>query len=131
MAKPRVGVQLIVFGEQLQTDFAGAVQAVAEAGYDGFEMGTPADDGKCEEANAAREAAGIVCTGCHAGFRNLGNPELVSQYIRHTLALGAEFLITSGNWATALTFTSQGWASSLARLFVSATNRAAWTISSG
>jgi len=98
MVKPRVGVQLIVFGEQLQTDFAGAVQAVAEAGYDGFEMGTPTDERPFEEAKAARDAARIVCTGCHAGFRNLSNPDLVSQYVRHTKGLGADFLITSGSW---------------------------------
>ena len=98
MARPRVGVQLIVFGEQLQTDFAGAVKAVAAAGYDGFEMGTPTDERHFEEAKAARDAAGIVCAGCHAGYRNLSNPDLVSQYVRHTKGLDAEFLITSGDW---------------------------------
>jgi len=37
------------------------------------------------------------------------------------------FLITAGTRATAFTLSSQGCASSLARLFVSATKRAAWT----
>jgi sugar phosphate isomerase/epimerase len=99
MAKPRVGVQLIVFGEQVQTDFAGAVQAVAEAGYDGFEMGTIDSDAQLDQVNAARQAAGIVCTGCHAGFRHLGDPDLVTQLIRYTRAVEADFFFSSGSGA--------------------------------
>ena len=98
MSKPRVGAQLIVFGEQLQTDFAGAVKAVAAAGYDAFEMGTIADAVQLDQVKAARDAAGIACSGCHAGFRQLGDVELVATLVANTKAVGSDFFITSGSW---------------------------------
>jgi len=102
MAQPRVGAELIVFGERVNTDFAGTIQAVAEAGYDGFEMGTIDSEEQFERVKAARDAAGIVCAACHAGYTNLLDPAKVKAYVRFTQAIGSEFFITSGrgDWKT-------------------------------
>ena len=102
MAQPRVGVQLIVFGERARTDLAGTLKAVAAAGYDGFEMGTMSNDQQLAEARAARDAAGLVCAGCHTGVDALKDPQQVKTLIHYTKAIGADFLISSGrsDWKT-------------------------------
>ena len=37
MAQPRIGVQLIIYGQRWQTDLPGVLREVAGAGYDGIE----------------------------------------------------------------------------------------------
>ena len=96
MARPRVGVQLIVFGEATQTDLVGSLKACARAGYEGFEMGVPADDKDLARWQAGRDAAGIVCTGCHTGTDQLADPANVKTLIKYAKGMGAEFILCSG-----------------------------------
>jgi sugar phosphate isomerase/epimerase len=96
MALPRVGVQLIVFGEATQTDLLGTLKACAAAGYAGFEMGVPSDDQDLARWQAARDAAGIVCTGCHSGTDQLADPAGVKALLKYAKAMGAEYLLVSG-----------------------------------
>jgi len=67
MAKPRVGAQLIVFGEQAGKDLAGCVKACAAAGYDGYEMGTMENDAQFQRTKAACEAGGIAVAAATRG----------------------------------------------------------------
>ena len=98
MARPRVGVQLIVFGERAGKDLRGTLQAVAAAGYDGFEGGVPGGREEVEKTKAALDGLGIVCAGCHSGFSDWDKPQVVKERIAGTKAIGSSFLITSGRW---------------------------------
>jgi sugar phosphate isomerase/epimerase len=101
MAKPRVGVQLIVFGERSRQDLPGVLKAVAKGGYDGFECGTPADEQQADEIKAAMAATRLACTGTHTSFGGLEDDAVVRGRIALTKALGAPFLISSGpGWKT-------------------------------
>lgn len=101
MAKPRVGVQLIVFGQRPRQDLPGVLEAVAKGGYDGFECGTPADQGQADQMKAAMGKVGLACTGAHTGFDGLDDDASVRQRIALTKAIGAPYLISSGpGWKT-------------------------------
>jgi sugar phosphate isomerase/epimerase len=102
MAKPRVGVQLIVFGEAARKDLPGTLKAAKAGGYDGFEGGAASSKEQAEKIRAAMEAAGIACCGCHAGFSDWDNAKVVAERIAGTKAVGAKYLITSGrsDWET-------------------------------
>jgi sugar phosphate isomerase/epimerase len=65
-------------------------------------MGTIDSREQFEEVKAARDAAGIVCAACHAGYGNLLDPAKVEAYVKFTQAIGSGFLITSGShqWKT-------------------------------
>lgn len=98
MSKPRVGVQLIVFGERVQTDLPGVVKAVAEAGYDGMEIGMPADGAQVERFRAAVEGSGLAVMGAHSGFVQWDDPSVVAHRIKAVKALGGRFVISSGRF---------------------------------
>ena len=102
MAKPRVGAQLIVFGERAGKDLTGCVKACAAAGYDGFEMGTMENDAQFQRTKAACEAGGIAVAGCHTGIDQLADLEKVKTFVKYAKAVGSDYLMSSGNggWKT-------------------------------
>lgn len=100
MAKPRVGVQLIVFGEKIEQDLPGVMQAVARAGYDGVEIGMPSDAAGVARFRQALEGTGLAVVGAHSGFTQWDDPDVVAQRIGAVKDLGGRFVITSGRFQT-------------------------------
>lgn len=98
MTKPRVGVQLIVFGDLVNRDLPAVATAVAAAGYDGMEIGMPADAQQAERFRAAAESAGLAIMGAHSGFTGWDDPAVVAQRIEAVKVVGGGFVITSGRF---------------------------------
>ncbi len=100
MAKPRVGVQLIVFGEKIEKDLPGVMRAVADAGYDGVEIGMPSGAEEVARFQQALQGTGLAVMGAHGGFTQWEDPGVVAQRVEAAKALGARFVITSGRFQT-------------------------------
>ena len=100
MASPRVGVQLIVFGERPQTDLKGVLVDVASAEYDGFEGGGVPSPEEEARVRSAMEGLPLDFIGGHYGINQLADLEAVEQSARHICALGGEFMMVSGRYDT-------------------------------
>jgi len=100
MAKPLVGVQLIVFGEQPNEDLGAVLAAVARAGYDGVEIGMPASQKQVDEMRMALSDSGLSLMGAHSGFVSWDDSDVVSQRISAVKDLGGRFAISSGRFKT-------------------------------
>ena len=77
MGQPRVGVQLIIFGERAQADLTGVLSELAAVGYDGFEGGAPATAAEADRVRAAMEGKSLGYVGGHCGedqVRKVGHP---------------------------------------------------------
>jgi sugar phosphate isomerase/epimerase len=100
MDRPRIGVQLIVFGELQKTNLGHVMAAVAQAKYDGAEVGMPADQQGTDRMRAALQSAGIALMGAHSGFVAWDDPDVVSHRISAVKSLGGRFVISSGRFET-------------------------------
>jgi len=96
MAGPRVGVQLIVFGERIQTDLKGVLVDVASAGYDGFEGGGVTSPEEEARVRTAIDGLSLDFLGGHFGLDQMANPDDVERFAGHVRALGGEFMMVSG-----------------------------------
>jgi len=70
MAKPRIGVQLIVWGARQSTDLLGVLDEVAAIGYAGVEMG-PSELQKFEDSKNLFTSRGLSLIGLHMGVGDL------------------------------------------------------------
>ncbi len=100
MSKPRVGVQLIVYGERAESDLPGVLSEVAAAGYAGFEGGLPADQKEVQQVQAALAKTGLAFTGGHASLEQLEDLAGLKARLGHIKALGGRYLISSGGGET-------------------------------
>jgi sugar phosphate isomerase/epimerase len=102
MSKPRVAVQLIVFGERTQTDMSAVLGDVAAAGYDGFEGGAPHSAEDVERMRAATDGRDVTYLGGHCGEDDWADGEAVAILAELVGRLGGGFLIGSGgtSWKT-------------------------------
>jgi sugar phosphate isomerase/epimerase len=96
MAKPKIGVQLIVYGGRDQTDFAGVVKEVAEAGYDGVEIAFNFKDRPADEIKGILADNNLELTGIHAGYGNIADMKSLEEGIAFLNAVGGKYLICSG-----------------------------------
>ena len=96
MAKPKIGVQLIVFGQKQQEDIAGVLRAVKEVGYEGFEGGNLfAQHGEGVVKDILAET-GLTVTGMHSGYGDQLDQGKVEANIAYLKAVGAKYYINSG-----------------------------------
>ena len=96
MSKPRVGIQLIVFGEKQQNDIAGVFREVAQAGYDGIEAGNLFEThGESRIRNLLSET-NLAIAGIHAGYNDLAKEGRVPAHMHYLKTVGAKYLICSG-----------------------------------
>ncbi|HET6382949.1 MAG TPA: sugar phosphate isomerase/epimerase [Armatimonadota bacterium] len=96
MAAPRVGIQLIVFGERTGKDLEGVMKDVKAAGYDGIEAGNLFRQRSETEAKALFEKTGLVLAGTHAGYAEFANEEKVKENVAFLNGMGARYLMCSG-----------------------------------
>lgn len=109
MSKPKVGLQLIIYGRRAQQDLAAVLAEVATAGYDGIEGGAPISQDQVDRIRAALEQAGLLCAGGHTGFSDLKDADAVKARARGVKALGGQYLISSGgDWPDLDTFLRAG-----------------------
>jgi len=102
VSQPRVGVQLIIFGERTQTDLSGVLGEVSAAGYAGFEGGVPSTAEEAARIRAAAEDNSLEYLGGHCGEDQLKDVATAKAIADGVKSLGGAFVICSGgsNWKT-------------------------------
>jgi sugar phosphate isomerase/epimerase len=96
MSKPRVAVQLIIYGDRAQRDLAGVAAEVAAAGYAGIEGGAPTDSRQVAHMQEALQREDLAYAGGHCGLDQLKDLSAVEAMARSARDLGAGFLLVSG-----------------------------------
>ncbi len=98
MSLPRVGVQLIIFGERPGADLRGVLAEVKEAGYDGFEGGVAESSEEQQRLGSACEESGLHYLGGHTEIHQIGDAETVGAFAKRIGELGGRFLMVSGRY---------------------------------
>lgn len=96
MAKPKVGIQLIVYGARPQTDLDGVFAECKEAGYVGIEsgnLGRVYGNSKIKDMLTRHR---LIFTGVHAGYGEIVDDSKLQENIASVQALGGKYLICSG-----------------------------------
>jgi len=96
MSQPIASVQLIVFGEQSQTDFEGVLKAVHAAGFPAIEAGNLFTTHGEEETRRLLDQYQIQVSGAHFGYGEYANAEHLETHIAYAKALGIRNLMCSG-----------------------------------
>jgi sugar phosphate isomerase/epimerase len=87
----KVGLQLYSVRGQMQEDFTGTLQRVAEAGYDQVEFAGYYDHSP-KEIKALLDQLGLTAPACHSGYNTLIEDQL-AQTIEAAKTIGHEYLI--------------------------------------
>lgn len=95
MRKPKVGIQLIVFGERQQDDIAGVFREVAEAGYDGIEAGNLFEAHGEDRIGNLLDETKLPIVGVHIGYDDLAKEGRVEAHMDYLKAVGGKYLICS------------------------------------
>jgi sugar phosphate isomerase/epimerase len=94
---PKAGIQVIIYGRRNREDIAGVLREVAEIGFAGAETGNLFRQ-EGDEARVRRmfEETGLTLCGCHAGFAEFQDAELLRGNLAFLKALGSRYLMCSG-----------------------------------
>jgi len=90
--KPKIGVQLIVWGDRPAKDLDGVLNEAASIGYSGVEMGPGPLQG-LEDPSEPFTSNGLALTGLHIGVGDMKTVETCLQLIKEC---GAHYLLFSG-----------------------------------
>jgi sugar phosphate isomerase/epimerase len=96
MARPKIALQLIVYGERARQDLDGVLREVAEVGYEGIEGGNLF---VIHGENLVRELlaeTGLAVAGMHSGYADQTDPRKVDANIEFLRAVGSKYYINSG-----------------------------------
>jgi len=96
MAKPKVGIQLIVYGARSGDDLAGVLQEVAEVGYAGVEAGNLFKQASPEEVKELFDKNELQLAGAHGGYGEVSQEENLEENIAYLKAMNSRYLICSG-----------------------------------
>ena len=96
MAKPKIGVQLIVYGGRQQTDLPTVLSEVAKAGYVGVEAGNLSEHYSFSELKRLYQEHGLVVSGVHSGYGDTASPEKLERSMTFLKEMGSRYLICSG-----------------------------------
>lgn len=97
MSKPKIGLQLIVFGGRQNQDLQGVMAAVAQVGYDAAEIGANfVDDLGVSAVRACIDATGLPVCGIHGGYGNYADPAWLDRAIDFCRGIDCGYLICSG-----------------------------------
>ena len=93
----QAGIQVIIYGQRNRDDIGGVLKEVAEIGFAGAETGNlfrqEGDEGKVRRMF---EETGLALCGCHAGFGEFQEEELLQGNIAYLKALDGRYLMCSG-----------------------------------
>lgn len=96
MAQPKIGLQLIVYGQRTHEDLLGVLREAAEAGYAGIEAGNLfASHGEGLVRDALTDT-GLAVAGMHSGYADQTDPAKVEANISYLQAVGSRYYINSG-----------------------------------
>jgi len=96
MAKPRVGLQLIIYGGRPTQDPTGVLREIKQAGYEGIEGGNLFDLGDPQMVKGLIQQSGMAVAGAHTGFGDFKSPARIDAHIKYLKEMGARYLICSG-----------------------------------
>lgn len=96
MPTPRVGIELIIYGQRQQTDLDGVLgecQATGYVGIEGGNLGRVYESMKVKEMFARH---GLSCAGVHSGYGDFTDDAKLQENLAFTKTMGAKYLICSG-----------------------------------
>ncbi len=96
MSQAKSSAQLIVYAGKQNDDLAGVLAGLAGIGYDGAEIGSNFIDEDWDVVKRAFDDAGIECSGIHAGFAMISDPEWQAKAIDFLQTIGSKYSICSG-----------------------------------
>jgi sugar phosphate isomerase/epimerase len=95
MSKPRIGLQLIIYGGRTAQDLGGVLREVKQAGYQGIESGNLFQTGDPRARDLLTET-GLAVAGVHTGYADVVSAERVDANLAYLGQLGGRYLICSG-----------------------------------
>ena len=93
---PTASIQLIVFGQRNQTDIAGVLAEVKEAGFPAFEAGNLFEAFGESEARRLLDTTGLKVSGAHFGYGDYADPQKLDGHIAYAKAIGIKHMMCSG-----------------------------------
>ncbi len=96
MAEPRAAIQLIVFGERNQTDFAGVLRDVSAAGFSAFEAANLYAAHGEVKVRALIEEHGLTVCGAHFGYGEYADSAKLEAHIAYCRAADVRHMMCSG-----------------------------------
>lgn len=101
MSKPRVGLQLIIYGERgsgerVREHLPGVLEEVAKAGYEGIEAGDIFRYVSVGEARTLLGETGLKLAGIHGGYADCVEERRLEENIAWLKEMGSRYLICSG-----------------------------------
>lgn len=96
MARPKIGLQLIVYRGRQREDLAGVLRDVAGAGYAGIEAGNLYAAAGEEAVKSILADTGLEVAGMHSGYGDNSDLDRVKANTEYLNAVGARYLVNSG-----------------------------------
>ncbi|MFH1739735.1 MAG: sugar phosphate isomerase/epimerase [bacterium] len=96
MSNPRVGINLIVFGEKLENDIAGVFGEVAEAGYEAVEAPNLFEKHGQSRVKELLSQTKVGVITAHVGYDDLAKEGRVGTHMAYLKSVGGQYLICSG-----------------------------------
>lgn len=96
MLQPKVGIQLIIYGQRTQTDLPGIVSECKTAGYAGVEGGSYVHQYGLTAVRELFARHEMTFTGIHTGYGDFTDEAKLHANIAFVKGMGARYLICSG-----------------------------------
>ncbi|MBI4553546.1 MAG: sugar phosphate isomerase/epimerase [Candidatus Latescibacteria bacterium] len=96
MSTPRVGIELIIYGQRQQTDLDGVLGECQAAGYVGVEGGNLSRFYEPAQIKELFARHGLLCAGVHVGYGDTADETKLRDNLAFTKTMGARYLICSG-----------------------------------
>lgn len=94
---PKAGIQAIIYGQRNRDDVAGVLREVAEIGFAGAETGNLFRQvGDEAQVKGWFAETGLELCGCHAGYNEFQEEELLTGNLAYLKALDSRYLMCSG-----------------------------------
>ncbi|HUT74794.1 MAG TPA: sugar phosphate isomerase/epimerase [Armatimonadota bacterium] len=94
MSKPRIGLQLIIYGGRTAQDLGGVLREIKQAGYQAIESGARLQIGDPRVQDLLSET-GLAVAGIHGDFRDVVSAERVDTILASLTQVGGRYFICS------------------------------------
>lgn len=96
MPTPRVGIELIIYGQRQQTDLDGVLGECKATGYVGVEGGNLSHFYKPAKMKEMFARHGLICAGVHTGYGEIADEKKLREQLAFVKTMRAQYLICSG-----------------------------------